>query len=70
MSAHANRPSPPPRTYTARPPLTDQTMTCRRCGRVYPYPAPGGPAIRCECGWRYVNRGGLIEEEFKPRLGV
>jgi hypothetical protein len=70
MSNHPTPKSPPPRTYAARAPLGGQTLTCRRCGRVYPYPAPGGPPIRCECGWRYENRDGLIQEEFRPRLGV
>jgi hypothetical protein len=70
MSNHLDKPSPPPRTYTARPPVGAQKLTCRRCNRVYPYPQPGGPAIRCECGWRYQNHDGLIQEEFRSRLGV
>jgi hypothetical protein len=70
MSQHVHAKSPPPVTYTARPPLEGHTFTCRRCGRVHPYPQDGGPAARCECGWWYENHGGLIQEEFKPRLGV
>jgi hypothetical protein len=70
LSSHPEKPSPAALTYTARPPLGIDTLTCTRCGRVYPYPHPGSRAIRCECGWRYQNVGGLIEEEFKPRIGV
>lgn len=69
MSSH-DAPSPPPITYTARPALSALHLTCDRCQRVYAYPADGGPAIRCECGWRYENRSGVITEEFAPRLGV
>lgn len=67
---HPAAASPPAKTYTARPPVTGATLRCKRCARVYPFPAPDSPAIRCECGWRYRNAGGLIEEEFRPRLGV
>jgi hypothetical protein len=70
MSTHHNAKSPPPVTYTAQPPLTGATLTCARCKRVHPYPEDGGKPIRCECGWWYENHGGLIQEEFKPRLGV
>jgi hypothetical protein len=70
MATHRSAKSPPPRTYTAREPLGPQTITCTRCMRVHHYPQPGTPAIRCECGWWYSNNDGLIEEHFKPRLGV
>jgi hypothetical protein len=70
MSQHSYTKSPPPVTYSARPPLSGPTLTCRRCERVHAYPQPGGPSVRCECGWWYTNIGGLIQEEFKPRLGV
>lgn len=70
MATHKAVKSPPPRTYTPQEPLGAQTITCTRCERVYPYPQPGRPAIRCECGWWYSNVDGLIEEHFKPRLGV
>lgn len=70
MSSHHDKPSPAALTYTARPPVGMQTLTCTRCGRVHAYPQPGGRSIFCECGWRYTNVHGLIEEEFKPRLGV
>lgn len=70
MAKHSKTASPPPVTYTARPPLGEQTLTCKRCKRVYAYPREGGPAIRCECGWRYENHGGMIREAFTPRLGV
>ncbi len=69
MSRH-DAPSPPPITYTARPEVGGPHLTCKRCKRVYPYPHEGAAAIRCECGWRYENHGGLITEEFTPRLGV
>ena len=70
MSQHPDTASPPAKTYTARPPLRGHTLTCRRCGRVHPYPEANGTVIRCECGWRYENRAGVIEEAFKPRIGV
>jgi hypothetical protein len=70
MSQHSTAKSPPARTYTARAPLSGHTLTCRRCGRVHPYPEAGGAPVRCECGWWYENHNGLIQEEFKPRLGV
>jgi hypothetical protein len=70
MSQHKPVTSPPPITYTGRRPLGARTLTCRRCGRVHPYPVDGGPPIRCECGWWYENHGGLIQEAFKSRLGV
>lgn len=70
MSQHSAKPSPPIKTYTARPPLGGQTLTCRRCGRVHAFPHPGDRPIRCECGWWYVNRNGRIEEYFKPRIGA
>ncbi len=70
MSKHTHHTSPPPVTYTARAPLHGPAMKCSRCARVYAYPQPHDPAIRCECGWRYWNNGGTIEEEFRPRLGV
>jgi hypothetical protein len=69
MSNHHDTPSPPAITYAGPPPLGPERLTCSRCGRVYTYPKPGGPAIRCECGWRYENHDGLIEEMFAPRLG-
>ena len=70
MSRHVPAPSPEPKTYSAREPVSGQKLTCGRCGRVYPFPRPGAPPIRCECGWVYENAGGRIREEFKPRLGV
>ncbi len=70
MAKHHPTQSPPPRTYTSRPPVGAQILTCSRCKRVHHYPLPGSPAIRCECGWWYQNNEGLIEERFKPRLGV
>lgn len=71
MSKHSGTASPPPVTYTARPPLLGtQTLTCKRCKRVHPYPEIGGASIRCECGWRYENHDGTIQEAFAPRLGV
>jgi hypothetical protein len=70
MAKHTARTSPPPITYTARPAVHGPAMKCTRCARVYAYPLPGAPAIRCECGWRYTNNNGMIEEEFKPRIGV
>jgi hypothetical protein len=69
MSQHTPAKSPPALTYTARAPRAGNTLTCRRCGRVHRYPVDGGPPVRCECGWWYTNRGGLIQEEFKPRIG-
>jgi hypothetical protein len=70
LSSHQNKPSPAALTYTARPPVGSQTLTCTRCTRVYGYPQPGSRPIHCECGWKYANVNGLIEEDFKPRLGV
>ena len=69
MSKH-DAPSPPATTYTPRLPFRGATLTCTRCGRVHPYPRAGEAAVRCECGWSYLNRDGRIEEEFLPRLGV
>lgn len=68
MSTH-NEKSPPPVTYTARDPIGGHLLTCKRCKREYAYPGEGA-TIRCECGWRYENHGGIIREEFAPRLGV
>jgi len=70
MSKHHDAASPPPVTYTVRPALGGQTLTCKRCKRVHTYPAVDGASIRCECGWRYENHGGMIREAFTPRLGV
>ena len=70
MARHEIAKSPPPRTYTASAPLGAQVLTCTRCAREYPYPRPGAPPIRCECGWWYSNVDGMIVEAFKPRLGV
>jgi hypothetical protein len=70
MSQHKSNPSAAPVTYTGRAPLGPQTLTCRRCKRVHAYPVDGGKPIRCECGWWYENRNGLIQEQFKSRLGV
>jgi hypothetical protein len=61
-------PSKEPRTYTARDNIVGLKLTCSRCGRTYPFPEPGSPPIRCECGWWYENVGGLIQEAFRPRL--
>jgi len=56
-------------TYTSQGPLHGPTFTCPRCQRVYPFPHPEDPPIRCECGWWYRNAGeSEIVEEFKPRL--
>jgi len=68
--SHSSKASPPIKTYTARPPIAGRKMTCRRCDRVYAFPRPGDPPIRCECGWWYVNNGGRIEEHFKSRIGA
>jgi hypothetical protein len=68
--SHATEPSPPVKTYTARPAIAGAKMTCRRCARVYAFPRPGDPPIRCECGWVYVNNDGRIEEHFKSRIGA
>ncbi len=68
--AHRDRPSPPAVTYAARPAIEGHTLTCTRCKRVYAYPEEAGPAVRCECGWRYENRDGMIFETFRPRIGV
>ncbi|MDQ2857933.1 MAG: hypothetical protein M3R53_04675 [Candidatus Eremiobacteraeota bacterium] len=70
MSQHPVTKSPPAQTYTAKGPLRGHTLTCARCKRVYAFPNVDGLAIHCECGWRYENRGGIIEEAFKPRIGV
>ncbi|GAC1547796.1 MAG: hypothetical protein NVS3B16_20130 [Vulcanimicrobiaceae bacterium] len=69
MSEHDAK-SPPPVTYTARVDHGGPHLTCKRCKRVHAFPVDGAAAIRCECGWRYENRGGVIIEEFTPRLGV
>jgi hypothetical protein len=69
-AARTGRPTMKPVTYTAQAPLSGSTLTCSRCGRVYPYPQAGGAPVRCECGWWYENRGGKIAETFKPRLGI
>jgi hypothetical protein len=70
MSDEHDAPSPPPRTYTAQRPVAGSKLTCPRCGRVYPYPRPGGQAVYCECGWHYVNVDGRILEDFRPRFGA
>lgn len=70
MAKHHATTSPPPLTYTARPPIGGPSMKCTRCKRVYAYPHAGDPAIRCECGWTYENVGGMIQEVFRPRLGA
>ncbi|MBD5656181.1 MAG: hypothetical protein IAI50_13540 [Candidatus Eremiobacteraeota bacterium] len=69
-SRHQIAKSPPPITYSAQPPVIGASLTCSRCKRVHPYPVEGGRPIRCECGWWYENLNGLIQEDFKPRLGV
>lgn len=62
-------PTKPARTYTAaRGRVTGPKLTCSRCGRTYPFPEPGSPPIKCECGWWYENADGLIREEFHSRL--
>jgi len=69
--SHPESPSPEARTYTAADPIVGAKLTCTRCGRAYAYPEPGGPAIRCECGWRYESdKVGAIQERFAPRIGV
>jgi hypothetical protein len=76
MSGHSDtagrsgRPTLKPVTYTAQDALQGKTLTCKRCGRVHPYPQAGGAPVRCECGWWYENDGGRIVDEFKPRLGI
>jgi hypothetical protein len=70
MSHPTNVKSAPARTYSGREPIAGAKLTCRRCERVHPFPHPGGPPVRCECGWWYTNVGGAIQEAFKPRLGV
>jgi hypothetical protein len=75
MSHDANdgrsaRPTLKPVTYSAQSPIVGRVLTCKRCGRTYPYPQAGGPPVRCECGWWYENVAGTLMEEFKPRLGV
>ena len=69
MATHKPAVSPPASTYTPAETSAGRRFTCRRCARVYPYPADGGAPVRCECGWWYTNRGGRIGEEFRPRIG-
>ncbi len=70
MASHKPADSAEPVTYTAAAPIAGRTFTCRRCGRVYPYPQEPGAVVRCECGWWYTNHGqGRLVEEFRPRIG-
>jgi len=43
-------------------------FVCKRCKRDYPYPMPGDPPIKCECGWWYENVSGKIREAFWERI--
>ena len=70
MSKHSDTASPPAVTYTPKVAVGGDTLTCKRCKRVHAYPYIGGPSIRCECGWRYDNVNGTLQESFTPRLGV
>ena len=57
-------------TYTPQYESSGPTFKCKRCHRVYPYPADHEKPIRCECGWWYRNTGeGKIIEEFHSRIG-
>ncbi len=58
----------PANTYSGRGPLRGPAFTCRRCGRAYELPRESSPPIRCECGWWYAYRDGVIIEEFRSRL--
>jgi hypothetical protein len=48
--------------------MAGKIFKCKRCGRQYPYPAPGERPIRCECGWWYYNDGAGIRESFQQRI--
>lgn len=68
--AHHHTGSAPAVTYTPAGRPSGHTLTCRRCARVYAYPAAGGSPVRCECGWWYTNTGASrLVEEFRPRIG-
>ncbi len=55
-------------TYSGREALRGPAFTCKRCGRIYELPTESSPPIRCECGWWYAYRGGVLVDEFRPRL--
>ena len=40
-------------TYSPTPPIEGKKFVCKRCSRVYAYPAPKARPIRCECGRFY-----------------
>ncbi|MBV9438485.1 MAG: hypothetical protein JOZ24_00685 [Candidatus Eremiobacteraeota bacterium] len=70
MASHKPAASAAAITYTPAGRIDGPAFTCRRCGRVYPYPEANGAPVRCECGWWYTNVGrGRITEEFRPRIG-
>jgi len=55
-------------TYSPTPPIEGKKFVCKRCSRVYAYPAPKARPIRCECGWWYYNDGYVLREAFWQRL--
>jgi len=55
-------------TYTEQKLIAGPASRCKRCRRLYPYPAEGSLPVRCECGWWYRNVRGKIVDEFHPRL--
>jgi hypothetical protein len=55
-------------TYSGREPIRGPAFTCKRCGRTYALPTEAATPIRCECGWWYAYRAGVLVEEFRPRL--
>jgi hypothetical protein len=55
-------------TYTSSARPAGKQFVCKRCKRVYNYPQPGDPPIRCECGWWYENVHGEIREAFWQRI--
>lgn len=57
-----------PITYTSSARPVGKRFVCKRCKRIYNYPDPGGPPIRCECGWWYENDHGTIKERFWQRI--
>ena len=58
------------KTFTADDHINGRSFVCPRCSRVYAFPEPAGPPIRCECGWWYtMDANGVLKEEFKTRIG-
>jgi hypothetical protein len=56
-------------TYTSSmKPVASNKFVCKRCKREYNRPEPGGPPIRCECGWWYENEHGTIKEAYWQRI--